>query len=426
MHSSDQTSVAAPKLKPKMRPAPLPSKILRAARQNCGRYLHPLSCLLLLSLPLFGAEDSTIDAGSGRVHESSFGSLRGLSAPRLRGDDDIAFEAEVGLGFESNVFEVNGRYDNPVGDEFLSANLDLSVPIKEIGDEVRLDFNGTLKKYFRENQIDEYLLKPDLVFGGIDVGGATLELDGRVALLRERIFNDFGRIPSQSEPGASGGAGWNLESDISKTTTVTWTGEAEYQTFFNAPNDNIRVASEEEFKTSLNGNLELNAGANLEFQRYRVRPSDIESQLNPNALATLEGRGFVGLNSHFDGGYGIGAALNAGPNIDLTNGYYDAAVIGARAEIRRRIGNFKLTGSVEPELVWFIRRPANLGRSSEKLFTEEYVFEFALEYSWSRNVKLFCSEALHVQESSSDESKADAVLNSFINNSVKSGVIITF
>jgi hypothetical protein len=407
------------------------AETIRSARRDRTRPLPALrtfiGSLLVFAFSASGAElDSSLNRDLARPRQLTSDSFRSLSAARLPSSDESPFQARVALGFESNVFEVNGRFDNPVADGFVDSSLAVSVPLKQMGDDARFDFSGTSKIYFRESQIDEYLLKPDLVFGDIDLSGATLQLDAWFTLLRERIFNEFGRVPDRSEPGASGGFGWNLDSDLSKKTSFTWSGETEYQTFFSAPNDNIRVNSKGEFQTPLNADLDLNSGTEWEFQRYRVRPRDIEAQLNPRSLATLEGRGFVELDLHPGRNYVFEAGLNAGPNIDLTNGYYNAAVIGASAEIRRRIGKFKVIGSAEPELVWFTNRPTNLSKRGEKLFTQEYLFEFEVEYDWTKHIKFFCAEILHVQESSSDESKADAVLNSFIDNSVKGGVIISF
>src|SRR5262249_33729501 len=153
----------------------------------------------------------------------------------------------------------------------------------------------------------------------------------------------------------------------------------------------------------LSDDLELTGGTDWEFQRYRVRPHDLESKLNPTSLATLEGRASIELKSRATGGYALAVSLNAGPNIDLTNGYYNAAVIGVQAEFGRRIGKWKVTASIEPEFVWFTQRPANLGKTGDKLFTQEYLFGFGIQYDWTKHVKIFCSDEVHLQESSSDE-----------------------
>jgi hypothetical protein len=379
----------------------------------------------MLSFGAAAAEDDEgIDEDLFAWHKPS--AVSGGSASRLGASDENPFYATVALGFESNVFQVNNRFDNPVGVGFVDSNLDLSLPVKEIGEDVRFSLTADWKKYFRENRIDEYLVKPGVTFGGIDLGDATLELEPFVSLLRERIFNQFSTTPDHSDAGASGGMNWDLESDLSKTVNIHWTGETEYQTFFDAPNDNVRIETAGEVQSRINDTLELTGGTDWEFQRYRVRPHDLESQINPTPLATLEGRASIELKSHAAGGYALAVSLNAGPNIDLTNGYYNAAVIGAQAEFGRRIGNWKLTATIEPELVWFTQRPANLNKMGDKLFTQEYLFGFGVEYDWNKHVRIFCSDEIHLQESSSDESRSDAVLNSFTDNTVKIGMTVVF
>ena len=338
----------------------------------------------------------------------------------------ISLDAQLGFGFESNVFEINQRFENPVADEFSNGSFDFSVPLKSVAEDLVFDLSGTWKKYFHERQIDEYAFKPELSLEDIAVGPAKLTLSIDTGLVRERIYNQFGDVPERSEPGVGGGGGWTLEADLSHESTFTWTGEVEAKTFFKVPQDNIRISSEAEVAVPLVPSLYLHGGTEWELQCYRVRPFDAEADLNPRSLGTIEGRGFLSLESKPSRGWAWELALNAGPNIDITNGYYNAAVLGGRVDIARRLEAWTFRVSAEPEWVWFSHRPANLSQPAEKLFTQEYVFECGVEYACTKFLKIFGAEIVHLQYSSSHEVQPDAVLNSFIDIRFEGGVSFSY
>lgn len=332
-------------------------------------------------------------------------------------------EAKVGLGYESNVFEVDSTQNTVVGDLFTAASVKLSRPL---GDKLAGLLEARTRAYFRQSQIDEYLIRASSIWSIVDDEPLGVKLGARVFAFRERIFNEFQHVPDRSEPGWGGGLGWNLNREFGESVTFTSAGNADFELFSEVPQDNVHITESNQVQIEINRGLTCEGGVDFEFQSYRQRPPDLESRLNPAGLETGEIRAAVGASLDVGRGITVEVGINAGPNIDFTNGYYNAMIIGGRLELKWRTKEWEIKSAVEPEGAFFFNRRANFLSGRTKLRTGEYLMELSVERRISEKIAIFASSLTHVQTTNSDEHRDDVSLNGFIDQMVSGGISVSF
>ncbi len=333
---------------------------------------------------------------------------------------------KTATGWQSNIFEVNDQREPTTGDWFQESSLLGTFLLDGKDGNWTANLNGRWKKYLTHNEVDEYLIKQNVAWQAITGGDTTLTLDVRAARLRERVSAEFARVSENSQPGWSGGAGWNLEKQNSRDTKFTWQGGADWQWFDDVPYDNLMLNTSAEFEIKSSDAVTWSASNTWDFRHYRQRPPDVEPPGMPASLSMLEGRAAGGVTWKLDGGWWLGAELNGGCNFDLTNGYYDAGVTGARAELRWEGERWKFKATVEPEWVWFRNRPTNIGSISRKLASQEYICEVSLNFTATKHLTVFVTAGSRLQRVNADESRDDAILNRFTDRTVLLGATWIF
>lgn len=336
------------------------------------------------------------------------------------------FNLRTSTGYQSNIFEVNNRIETPTASFFQETTFDASLPLDGKGGDVTAKLNGEWKKYFKHGEVDEYLIKPKLDWRVVDDDASTLHLEMRAARLRERIYSPFTRLPENSETGWSAGVGWKLERKLANESQFTWDGGTDYQWFDEVPFGNVVISTKAELERTLNDHIEWTAATKWDFQHYRQRPPDDVPAGTPRDLSTLEGRAMSGIRWKPRGGWHAAMELNGGYKFDLTNGYYDAGVVGVQFELGWESDEWKLKLGAEPEWVWFRNRPANVSNSRRRLFTEEYIFEAEMQYAIAKHCSIFAAAGVHVQCVNADESRPDATLNPFTDRTARIGVTCSF
>lgn len=340
------------------------------------------------------------------------------------GDWEVALKSTA--GWQSNPFEVNNRQEKTRGDGFVASALDVTRPLDgEDGDWSGV-FTGTEKKYFREGQLDEYELKAGVNWQVLDRDGLNLILNLRGSRFRERIYNEFQSKPNRSALGWSGGAGWKMEAALSGKFQVTWEGGADYQTFDEMRLDNLKLRTSADFEYQWSDDLTWVWGTKTEFQNYPVRPPDSETQGGPRGLQTLEAHLSAGIEAKVGGGWTLEIIGNGGPNFDLTNGYFNSRELGAQVELRWERENWKVQFSLEPEWIWFDRRPANRNTRGRMLVTQENLFETSVEYALTENLSFLGQAGLHLQNTNSKQATGDATLEHFADVSVVGGISLVY
>ena len=360
-------------------------------------------------------------------------SVTGNDESSEEGDDDLekppdqqALILKSSVGYQSNVFELDA-HDRPVtGDWFQVSQLTASTPLGGKGSAWTASFMATSMLYYNESKIDEYHLRPDISWKVPVSGDTQLTLDARVSVLRERIFNEFHRVAERSEPGWSPGLGWNLETEVTPETKFNLKGGAEYIWYFHAPQDKLITNTKADLETEWSKGLASHFGMNWDLQDYRVRPLDPESSLNPDRLLMLEGRAVASVDLKLGGSWSLELEFNGGPNIDLTNGYYDAWVAGIRAELHWKREKWSCSLGMEPEWVRSSQRRANLNEPGNLLNVQEYVVETKIHYAWSHQFSVFGAAQLHVQRTNADQTRPDAALNNFTDSSLQVGIAYSF
>ena len=333
----------------------------------------------------------------------------------------------TGMAYESNIFEVNQHREAPSAAWYQESDLKVARPLRFADGSVAATFHGATKLFFGPSQLDEYRIQPGLTWEAVQEKDSNLLLDIRAARFSEPVGAAFlQRQPLVAVPGWSGGAGWKWERDVTEKTTLKWTGGAELQAFDSFAGSNLEIKTRAELVRGLTEGVKWTVATEWAYQHYRERPQDDESVLNPSRLSTVEGRAVTGLELNLGNDWHAELEMNGGYNGDLTNGYYDASVLGARVELRWEKGPWTVKAVAEPEQVWFRRRPANIDVAHRVLSTQEYVFELRIDYSWSERVTVFCQHSIHVQRTNSDESLSDATLNRFNDQIGNAGFAITF
>ena len=320
-------------------------------------------------------------------------------------------ELQTSLGYRSNVFETNRAVDPPVGDWFWTIQTEAAHPLA-VAPNVSLTFQGGLLQYFRLTQLIDYSFQPGVAWQVFDEKDNKLEINAGGGAFRKRIFMQFQNVPDVSHPGLGGSAGWTFEHSLGDHNAIVWTGGLNYQHFNYLPQTNYTVLTGVKWVRGAGEANPLEVGFQWEGQHFNTRPEDSESAGNPAPLTTIEGRGFVRYSFELGAGFSAETSMNLGGNIDATNGYYDAWVVGAEAALRWQYGKWRLKVAAEPEFVWFPNRPANLGMKDKKLQTQEYAAEGTVEYRFTERVGLIGSCANHLQITNS-KLNSTATLQSF-------------
>lgn len=335
------------------------------------------------------------------------------------------------IGYESNLLQVAGS-QNPIGDGFSQSSLNLALPLDGKNGVFAATLDGSSKLYFSHSELDEYAFTPGLAWSALDDGDTTLKLNIHGGRFQQRIYTEGQAIPSFAYAGWQGGAGWDLESKLSAKSTLSWTGDAGYQIFDTAAQDNFKLDTTAAIATQVKEGLKLTSSFEWTYQDYRVRPFEIISDPlssynpppNPNNLQLLTGRGSEGMEWTLGGGWTLETTLLAGPNLDLTNGYYTAAALGGHAGLRWEAGKWTFKGSVDPELDWYGKRPANLNNPDPKLYAQQYLFTIGIEYAWTKQFHILCTNSIQRQDTNSDTSVPS--LNNFIDYTTTIGISLIY
>lgn len=345
----------------------------------------------------------------------------------LEGTDELQGIFVNVVGYESNIFELNYQQENPTGAWYQDSSLQIENPFQTGNANLAATLNASVKTYFGQSQINEYILKPGLTWHVIDSETETLNLDVRASRFQERIYNEnLQNAPNRSERGWSIGAGGKWEKDVLDQWQLTWTSGSDLQLFDNAFLNNLKITTKTNFEREIVTNLKWSLGSQFEYQSYRNRPIDSESAINPSGLNTLESRGFTGWSYEFGRTWVAELEVNGGYNSDLTNGFYNANVLGARMELRWESTPWKIKVSGEPEWLSFSNRRANLEVANHTLSTQEYNFDIRVDYQWSERLGIFCQGTGHFQQTNSDLSRGDAALNKFGNQIISTGISVLF
>ncbi len=349
-----------------------------------------------------------------------------VSVEEATGSGDWELELKSTAGWQSNPFEVGNHYEKPKGDGFVYSSLDSSCALDGPDGAVTGTFSGSEKRYFREDQLDEYELKSAMNWRLLDVEEVNLTIDLRGSRFRERIYDEFQSKPNRSAVAWSGGAGWKLQSDLSDEVQITWEGGGDYQTFDQVRLDNLKLGTSAEFQCQWSDDLTWICGVRSDFQNYPVRPPESESPGLESGLKTFEARLFTGIDSKLGHGWTLEIAGNGGPIIDLTNGYFNARELGAHVELRWQMERWKLQASAEPNWVWFEQRPANRTKRGRKLVRQEELLDASVEYSLTKNLSLLGHAIMNLQYTNSKQATDDATLGEFADLSVQGGVSLVF
>ena len=333
-------------------------------------------------------------------------------------------ELQSSLGYRSNVFETNPAMQKPVGDWFWTVQNEASHPLA-FAPSVALTFQGGFLQYFRLPQLVDYSFQPGLAWKVFDERENKLEINAEGGAFRKRIFMQFQNAPEMSYPGFGGSAGWKFEHELGEHNAIVWTGGMNYQHFNTQPQTNYTVLTGAKWVLGVDSDTPLEIGFHWEGQHYDARPVDSESVNNPTPLTTIEGRGFVRTTFDLGAGFSAEASMNLGGNIDATNGYYDAWVIGGEGSLQWKSGKWRLQVGVEPEFVWFPNRPANIGVNDRQLRTQEYAAAGTVEYRFTAHVAVSGSIANHLQITNSNLNST-ATLQSFSDNILSFKISISY
>jgi len=317
-------------------------------------------------------------------------------------------EAKSAFGFESNIFQTDNR-SPMVGDGFWETSVDVLAPLDGKDGVLTATFSETSKLYFDHSYLDEYTLTPGLAWRALDTGATTLKVLVHGARFQERIYTIGQPLPNHAEAGWSGGGGWDLKSKLTDKTTLSWTADTTYQGFDRVPQNNLQPQSGATLAMQVRDGLKLKAGTQWGYQDFQVRPDDTiappqgpgSSLTNPSRLQMLTGRGLLGAEWTVGGGWAVETTVNAGYNFDLTNGFYNADVLGVHVGLRWETGKWAFTGAFDPECDWYRRRTANLGQQGGLLRTQEYSMAFGIEYAWTDYLKVLYSNTARIQSSNS-------------------------
>lgn len=334
-------------------------------------------------------------------------------------------EASAGFGYRSNLFEVNSDDIKPIGDWFAYGALDLATPFGSSLRGFSLSFESSWKTFVRHSEATEYLLKPHLNWSGLlPDTGLSVELFS--ARFQEPIFFEFARVFNQSQTGWLQGIEWSSNTKLTDALHLAIEGTSEFRRYDSVRQDNLQDSLELLLKYHARESLTLAAGAEVHDRHYRHRPPDDEEAGNPERLDVLEARGIGRIKAGLGKHWSVESELSIGQDRDFTNGYYDALALGVSAGIRYEGKRWELKLVAAPEVAAFGHRPANFGIPSHRLTSHEYSFEFGGEYRLTKHAALFYSDTLRMVTSNSDERRSDPALTSFNDNSVITGLRISF
>ena len=362
------------------------------------------------------SERAEVSAGSADEEETDDGPTR----------RQLTIGATTGVGYYSNIFEADGRRASTVSDGFSQSTLKLSIPFMIANGTFSATFAASARAYFSEAQADEYLIKPGIEWRAAINQNVTFTAAASVARFRELLTFESKRLFDRSEPGWAEAISWTLVARVSEKSSLNWVTSVEYQTFDSVPQNNFQSTTKAQFTTSMGAGQTFIVGSEWHYYNYPQRPRDSESSVNPVALQVVEGRGFVGYNSKLGSGWNLEAEVTCGPNLDITNGYYNAAVLGGMFELRYETGRWELKATLEPEATWFSRRPANLGQPQRHLLSQQVLLGIGGEFRLHKNFLLFFSETFDVLNANGHASKNDVTANNFRTNVATIGIRITF
>ncbi|MEO7341682.1 MAG: hypothetical protein ABI073_12455 [Luteolibacter sp.] len=335
-------------------------------------------------------------------------------------------EAKTSVGWQSNLFEVDPSREARTGDGFVGSSIETTFPLNGGDGDLRGRFMGAEKRYFQEDQLDDYELKPGLCWQAFDGEDVNLVLDIEVSRFLERIYDESQPIPNRSQPGWGAGAGWKFESSMTDKLDFNWEGKGCYQWFDQVSQDNLTVGTALELVYAKNDRTEWTFGTRWEFQDYAVRPPETEAPGHPVGLETLEGHLSSAIEYKLGGGVITEIGCAVGPRFDLTTGYYDSDSLNVHWEWRWETGHWKLRASAEVEWTKYSERPANISKPNHELTSQVLVFEPGVEYALTKDLSIFGETSLRVRDTNSSAAGDDITLNDFSDTSVKIGVHYSF
>ncbi|MDQ6625973.1 MAG: hypothetical protein M3Y69_07530, partial [Verrucomicrobiota bacterium] len=306
---------------------------------------------------------------SAAQEERPFGETQESLGPKTGTDFDeddaienvaaLKFEGKAGLGYRSNIFEVNEQHDSPLGDWFSDVALDVAMPVPRLPEGSSIRLVSFWKRYFRQHSADEYLIRGDVQWSGRLSDSTALSIGGFGGRFQEGQFFQFSRVIPQAQVGWVEGARLNTRSKLSETLQLTTEASTEYRLFTAALEDNLQDTANVELARAFGDGLTATIAGELHDAHYRHRPPEDEGRSNPAHLDTVEARLLGRLKWAFDPVWTMQGELSAGPNSDVTNGYYDARVAAAGFELRYKKTPWEISLVTEPEVARFSQRPSN-------------------------------------------------------------------
>ncbi|MDQ6766170.1 MAG: hypothetical protein M3Z22_08745 [Verrucomicrobiota bacterium] len=334
----------------------------------------------------------------------------------------FAVEAKASVGFETNPFESSRAQE---GDAFVESLLRVRLPLSASRAFAAM-LNVTTRDYFRFTGIDEYGVRAGVIWQPVETEKSTVAFGVNLDFSRQRIYLEFQRRPDQARTGEGGGLEWRARTEVTDDLEAEWIGSVGYQVINAAQLNNLRATTRAEFIRSFSEDWKAKGGLDGNYEGYPHRPPDEQALPTNRGLQVLEGRGFIGLERKLARTWTVEAELNSGANLDLSNGYYTAAVVAGSAELRWEPARWKIKLSAEPELLLFSKRPANLRNARRQLRAGEYVFGASVERALSKHIALYLSEGLRLHRTNANEQRSDATLNSFLDDSVQAGLHISY
>ena len=338
----------------------------------------------------------------------------------------LKVEAKAGLGYRSNIFEVNEEHGSPVGDWFSDVGLDLAMPLRALPEGFSIGLVSFSKRFFRQHSADEYLVKANVQWVGQVADGTAVAVTAFGARFQEGQFFQFGRVLPQAQVGWLSGVRLVAKSRLSERLQLTTEATSEYRLFQVAPEDNLQDTAELGLAYQCDHGITATIAGEVHDSHYRRRPPEDEGVRNPAKLDTVEERAHGRMKWAVSPAWTIQGELAAGANNDLTNGYYDARVVAGGLEVRYKKTPWEITLATEPELALFARRPANYLQQRRRLATAEYVLELRAEYRLTDTIHLYAAEAFKTVITNAAEAREDVTVNSFRTNAVGAGLQASF
>lgn len=342
------------------------------------------------------------------------------------GGRTFTLEGNSMFGYQTNVFEVNSRFEKPSSDGFWQAYLDATMPLGGEDSQLAVTFGGYTQTFFTLSQIDEYVVQPGLTLTLIDDETTTFTINLHGSRFRQRVYAEFENIPGTSEYGTGVGIRAEFEREWEESRRLVWSGGGDYQFFDSVDQDNFAVITAVGVEWDVRKDVLWSAEMEWTYQSYENLPPDSIDPGSPPQLQFFQGRAETGGTRKFDGGWIAEVSLGGGASIDTTSNYYTAGLLNARCEIRWEHGKWAVGSAFVSEFVWFTARPANLDGNGKTLSTQNYAVEVNVEYALTEHVTLVGSWVGRLQATNANEDAGDATLNSFTDSLVKAGISVSF